>query len=556
MQDGHGDSAEATLRDRVSKRFSALNRRDVIRAGVFGSAALALPLQRVVSARSTLSGRLASSKLPQPFTIPFAAPPVAQPYRSTGSGDFYKIRMQKINAEIIPGYQTPVYAYGFETPNSPYLGSVPGPTIRAKQGRRITVRYLNNLPPVHETLGYQQWTSVHLHGAASLPQFDGYASDVTRPGQYKDYIYENLQHARTLWYHDHGVHHTAENVYHGLLAMYLLSDADEQSLPLPKGDYDLPIVLGDAMFKSDGQLLFSLADDSGMFGDVITVNGRPWPVLKVKRRKYRFRILNGCVSRSFKYSLDTGDLLTVIGTDAGLMPAPQQVKEIRHGNAERYEVVIDFAKYQPGKRVVLRNSSPKNNENFANTDRIMAFDVVADDFDPSNNSVPDVLSSNNECMDLQPEQATGQLTLRFKRQGGEWTINERTWEDVVRSEFQFVERSVNHGDVEIWTLRNDSGGWTHPAHTHLVDFKILDRNGKPPFAYERGPKDVVYLGENEVVRVLVKFDAGYGRYMIHCHNLVHEDHDMMTQFEVVGPDNRGDDPLGTPCKDQPEADDL
>ena len=219
-------------------------------------------------------------------------------------------------------------------------------------------------------------------------------------------------------------------------------------------------------------------------------------------------------------------------------------------------MVIDFAKYQPGKRVVLRNSSPKNNENFANTDRIMAFDVVADDFDPSNNSVPDVLSSHNECMDLPPEQATGQLTLRFKRQGGEWTINERTWEDVVRSEFQFVERSVNHGDVEIWTLRNDSGGWTHPAHTHLVDFKILDRNGKPPFAYERGPKDVVYLGENEVVRVLAKFDAGYGRYMIHCHNLVHEDHDMMTQFEVVGPDNRGDDPLGTPCKDQPEADDL
>jgi FtsP/CotA-like multicopper oxidase with cupredoxin domain len=555
MRDGTSDGAATPRRDQVSKRFSRLNRRDVIKAGVFGSAALALPIQQVVSARSALTGRMASSKLPKPFTIPFVVPPVAQPYKSTDTGDFYKIRMQKVNAEIIPGYQTPVYAYGFETPNSPYLGTVPGPTIKARQGRRVTVRHVNNLPPVHETLGYQQWTSVHLHGAASLPQFDGYASDVTRPGQYKDYIYENLQHARTLWYHDHGVHHTAENVYHGLLAMYWLSDTDEQSLPLPKGDYDLPIILGDAMFKSDGQLLFSLADDSGMYGDVITVNGKPWPVLKVKRRKYRFRILNGCVSRSFKYSLDTGDLMTVIATDAGLVPSPQKVKEIRHGNAERYEVVIDFAKYPPGKRVVLRNSSPKNNENYVNTDKIMAFDVVADAFDESNNSVPDVLGTDNECMNLTVDQAVAQRTFRFQRQGGEWTINERTWEDIVDSNFQFVEASVNHGDVEMWTLRNDSGGWFHPAHIHLIDFKIVDRNGKPPFAYERGPKDVVYLGENEVVRVLATFD-GYGKYMMHCHNLVHEDHDMMTQFEVVAADNRGDDPLGTPCKDEPEDDDF
>ena len=65
-----------------------------------------------------------------------------------------------------------------------------------------------------------------------------------------------------------------------------------------------------------------------------------------------------------------------------------------------------------------------------------------------------------------------------------------------------------------------------------MDFKILDRNGKPPFPYEQGPKDVAYLGENETVRVLVRFGPQQGQYMMHCHNLVHEDHDMMVQLNV------------------------
>ena len=53
--------------------------------------------------------------------------------------------------------------------------------------------------------------STHLHGSASLPQYDGYASDLTMPGQVKTYHYPNIQDARTLWYHDHGVGITAQN---------------------------------------------------------------------------------------------------------------------------------------------------------------------------------------------------------------------------------------------------------------------------------------------------------------------------------------------------------
>ena len=93
-------------------------------------------------------------------------------------------------------------------------------------------------------------------------------------------------------------------------------------------------------------------------------------------------------------------------------------------------------------------------------------------------------------------------------------------------------------DVEIWEFENKSGGWFHPVHVHLVDFKILGRKEgdgkpqKPAYPWERGPKDVVYVAEGEIVRMIMKFGPQKGKYMIHCHNLIHEDHDMMTQFQV------------------------
>ncbi|MFD1052946.1 multicopper oxidase family protein [Terrabacter terrigena] len=523
----------------------SLSRRDLMKLGVVGGAALALPLERTVSARSSSQGRLASSRLPRPFTLPFRTPPVLRPHRTDATTDFYKVYMKPLQAEVVPGLQTPLWGYN---------GLVPGPTVKVAQGRQTVMRQVNNLPRKHPLLNYTPWTSVHLHGSPSLPQYDGYASDITNPGQYKDYVYPNTQTGRTLWYHDHGLHHTAENVLMGLAAQYQLVDPLERSLPIPKGEFDVPLLVSDAMFASNGSLYFDNHSESGMYGDVVLVNGVPWPVMQVKRRKYRFRILNASISRSYQWSLDSGDPMTVIATDAGLMPRPQKVQRFRHGAAERYEVVIDFSKMPVGRRVVLRNTSPKNNIDYENTNKVMAFDVVADPFDTSYNSVPDLLNPTNPAMLLTAKDAVRTRQLNLVREHGMWTINGHTWDDVVKSKFDLVEANPREGDVEIWEIRNSSGGWFHPVHIHLIDFRILDRNGKPPMPHELGPKDVVYVGENETVRVVARFE-GRGKYMIHCHNLVHEDHDMMSQFEVLA-DHDVSDPLSDPCKGLPETSDL
>jgi FtsP/CotA-like multicopper oxidase with cupredoxin domain len=318
----------------------------------------------------------------------------------------------------------------------------------------------------------------------------------------------------------------------GLVGQYHMHDDVELGLPIPHGRYDVPLIVQDQLFQSNGELLWDDHSESGFYGDVVLVNGRPWPAMPVERRKYRFRILNASVSRSYEWALDTGDAFTVIGTDAGLMPAPQQTTSFRHGMAERYEVVIDFAKYRPGQRVVLRNLMPPNNIDYDTVANVMAFDVVGDATDLSNNSVPDVLNPNPAVMGLQAADAKVTRRFAFERKQGQWTINGQTWANVIDSGYRQVVANPAAGDVEIWELQNQGGGWFHPVHIHLVDGKMLDRNGRPPMPHERGAKDVYYVGENETVRTIMRFTPQVGRYMMHCHNLVHEDHDMMVQFEV------------------------
>src|SRR5919108_233911 len=283
-------------------------------------------------------------------------------------------------------------------------------------------------------------------------------------------------------------------------------------------------------------------------------NGATPPKMNVEPRKYRFRVLNASVSRSFDLSLSTGEPLVVIGTDGGLMPQPQSCSHVKVGMAERYEIVIDFAKYKPGQQVVLKNSSPKNNIDYDTTNVICAFVVKDHVTDSRNNEVPRDLNPNMRVMGLTEKDAVATRTMRFERKNGHWTVNGQTWEDVVNSDYELTVANPKFGDVEIWELENPGGGWFHPVHIHLVDFKVLDRDGRAPEPYEQGPKDVVYVGESETVRVIMRFENQRGKYMMHCHNLVHEDHDMMVQFEVG---DGGDDPIkADPCRSVSEMTDL
>ena len=526
-----------------------VSRRSVLQLGGLGALAvggLTVPWSSAVVAKS--ASELDESLLPRPYRRGFVPPPVLAPSQM-GEDEFgrfatYVINQKPAMAQVLPSGQM-MHGFG-------YNGSIPGPTIHVDRGVRVVAKVRNLLPEVHPMFGHRFVTSTHLHGNPSLPEYDGYASDVTPPGSSKVYQW-TTEHttARTLWYHDHAVHHTAQNAYTGLAGQFHVHDPAERALLPTQSPYDVPLTVTDVMFAADGRLAYDDRGTSGLWGDVILVNGVPWPVMRVQRRVYRFRMLNASISRSYRPTLFPAGSVHMVATDAGLMPRSREVGSWRHGSAERYEFLIDFRNYSAGQRVELRNLSNENNRDFDNTDKIMAFDVTDDPVDvgdPTWNLIPDTLVTH-EVMTLTRDMAKRRRRLEFKKDGldDEWTINGRTWDDIVASGFREVVANPDLGDIEVWTLETGGGGWFHPVHTHLVDQQILSRDGRAPFDYELGPKDTIYVGENESVDVVIKFGPHRGRYMIHCHNLPHEDHDMMVQFSIgLGPDEVDPhDPIGS-----------
>lgn len=491
-----------------------ISRKEMLALGLFGSAAMMLPLGRVARGFS-IDGE---SPRYTPFSALMPNPAPLAPTSRTATTDYYTVAMREAPTEIIPGIQTRIWGYN---------GTYPGPTIRTRKNRKVEVRFVNNLP---------EGTSIHTHGAYVDGDSDGHPSDIIQPGAFKDYYFGNEQNARTQWYHDHVEHHTAMHVYKGLAGFYIIEDDYEKNLKLPSGAQDVPMVIADRLFNADGSLNYpsSVVSNEGFYGDVIAVNGKAQPRFEVAARKYRFRILNGSNARPYKLALSNGRSFTLIGTEGGLREKPVEITELPIWPAERYEVVIDFAKYPVGTKIVLKNLLGEQ----GTTDQVMRFDVVRKERETA--TVPAVLRPEADTLDathLPTTVAAATVTRHweFAKNNGLFTINGMIWDK------NRIDAAPKEGATEIWEFENGGGGWAHPVHVHLLNFKILDRNGQPPLVHEQGWKETVILNEGDTARVLMKWPKVpvgpkpgpyVRRYPFHCHNVEHEDHDMMLQFEV------------------------
>ncbi|KAF2756142.1 Cupredoxin [Pseudovirgaria hyperparasitica] len=461
----------------------------------------------------------------QPLPIPgVKAPKYTFTNPQTGGPiDYYELEIKPFQRKQYPNLAKSARMVGYD-------GQFPGPTIDIEQGRESVVRYINN---------GDRPASTHLHGSYSRAPFDGYADDHIDVGQYKDYYYPNQQNARTLWYHDHVVDHTAENVYFGMAGLYLLHDQHERDLALPTGKYDIPLLIMARQYNSDGTLWDPEKndEDTSIYGDVVEVNGQPWPNLKVEPRKYRFRLLDGGISRTFKLFLNADQKnnqrvpFYVIGSDCGLLAQSVVTDLVTISIAERWDVVIDFSQFA-GQNVTLRNDHEEVNPDteYLGTDRVMRFIVGTTVSDSSNNGAVPVQLRD---VPFPPQdQSVNTRHFEFGRGGSNWVINGIGWHDTADRLLAAPQR----GSIEIWELENGGGGWSHPIHVHLVDFQVISRTGsdRSVLPYESAAQqDVVWLGPGETVRVIARFSPWPGLYMFHCHNLIHEDHEMLAEFNVT-----------------------
>jgi FtsP/CotA-like multicopper oxidase with cupredoxin domain len=450
-----------------------------------------------------------------------------------------------------------------------HQGTFPGPTYYARYGEQILVRNFNDLPPPSQNGGFGiPEVSTHLHNLHSPSESDGFPCDFFPSGKFYDHHYTNVlagfssthqpdgdidESLSTLWYHDHRVDFTSQNVYKGLGGFYILYNQFDTGnettgfrLPgVPGADFysqvqfDIPLMLSDRVFDpSTGLLFFDLFNLDGILGDKFLVNGKIQPFFEVEPRRYRFRVLNGGPSRWYQVFLtDRGSNTQIpfwmISNDGNLLPRPLNVTSITLGVAERQDIVVDFRNFA-GKTLYLENrleqtdgrgptgnTLPAGAGNFVLQFRVKSTVSATDrSADPSTQTFYALPARTNTPRIIR--------TFDFQRGNGQWMINGK----LMDADCSGVRLRVQKNTAENWVLQNNSGGWMHPIHIHVEEFQILSRNGGAPPVFENARKDVAELHHGERVMFQQKFRDWEGRYPLHCHNVVHEDHAMMLRWDI------------------------
>ena len=508
-----------------------------------------------------------------------------------------------------------------------------------------------------QDFGAPDWSFLtHLHNGHTAPESDGNPHYSMRygpkrhgyaPELWVDNLYLNwpaggqdCEKQSFFWFHDHRMDHTGSNVYKGMVGLYPIYDpkngmdmGDEtQGLRLPgvrtnnpDGSfdvaYDIPLAFYDCRLDDgvtihqdihDGQGEFPLAGNPrkhpewwgktfykhfpnhGFTGDIFTVNGTAYPVLEVKRRKYRFRFLDASVSRIYEFKLMsstqgpksavslgyTGNELqgqyripdaqqcmkfTQIASDGGLLPLPIPRDSFELWPAKRREFIVDFTKYQDGTPttkgdvIYLTNvMKMPDGRMWSNSSRsapdpaykVPVLKIVIGDDAPDNSVIPSGL-----MRDIPPLPSNWQslmdnrLIFEVERgsAGGEieWLINGVQFDPTVvatslknkAGNTPPAQQKVN--SFNLWEIRNGGGGWVHPFHLHMEEHRTVMRNGKITTTADKGHpedasrEDLVALDPSESVIIYRGFRDFVGPYVAHCHNLAHEDHAMMFGWEIT-----------------------
>jgi FtsP/CotA-like multicopper oxidase with cupredoxin domain len=499
----------------------------------------------------------------------------------------------------------------------------------------------------------------HLHNGHTAPESDGnpHYSFLFGPqakgypvGSFVDNLYLNWpagndsrEKQSFFWFHDHRMDHTGSNVYKGMVGLYPIYDPENnldagdetQGLRLPgvrtnhadgsfDVDFDIPLALYDTRLDDGvtnhkdfhdgigefpaagnprthpewwGKTFYKHFPNHGFVGDIFTINGTAFPVLEVKRRKYRFRFLDASISRIYdlklmtstkgpktaislgykdvemqgQYRIEDGQQCmrwTEIADDGGLLPFPITRDSFELWPAKRREHIVDFTKYQDGSPtkkgdvIWLTNTMKMEDGRMWNASsrfsadpkyKIPMMKIVIGDDAPDNSVLP---GPTKKLRDLPPLPSNWQTLLDdrliFELQRGsaggeiEWLINGKEFDPT--TELTSLTNKAGHAfkatpkknSFNLWEIRNGGGGWVHPFHLHMEEHRTVMRNNKdvtvtadPGHPDDISREDLVALDPSESTIIYRGFRDFVGPYVAHCHNLAHEDHAMMFGWTIV-----------------------
>lgn len=506
-----------------------------------------------------------------------------------------------------------------------------------------------------QDFGSPEWQFLtHLHNAHTAPESDGnpHQSMIAgprdhgyEPGMWVDNLYLNYpaggddrEKQSFFWFHDHTMDYTGANVYKGLVGLYPIYDPkhgkdmgdERRGLRLPgvrrnhpdgsfDVDYDIPLAVFDCSLDDGltrhhdmhdreyprannpgthpewwGKTYHKHFPSHGFVGDIFTVNGTAYPVLHVKRRKYRLRFLDASVARIYEFKLmssTTGPKsaaslgykdeelqgqyripdgqqcmqFTQIATDGGLLPFPITRDSFELWPAKRREVIVDFTRYQDGSpttkgdviyltnimKMTAGRMWDKSSRDGVDPDyKIPMLKIVIGDRAPDHSRVPQRMRALPPLPRNWRSMLDNRMIFEVERgsAGGEieWLINGEQFDphNVIRSLPNRNGRTPRalqkRGSFNVWEIRNGGGGWVHPFHLHMEEHRVLMRDGQdvtrralPSHPDDRSREDLVALDPGESVIVYRGFRTFVGPYVAHCHNLLHEDHAMMFGWSIV-----------------------
>jgi blue copper oxidase len=429
---------------------------------------------------------------------------------------------QNTSSQLIKGQTSSVYGYH---------NSILGPMIKANNGDSISINFMNQLT---------EETNIHWHGLVIPQAMDGHPDHIIPSGSSFNYQFNINQRAGMYWYHPHPEMKTSKQVFMGLAGFFIVNDVEEENLNLPKNEFEIPLVIQDKRINSDYSLNYTPTETdkmNGYLGQYILINGLHSTYKEVESTYYRVRILNGSTARIYNLALSTNAQFTVIGSDGGLLSTPEKVSSLLLAPGERIDILIDFSGLSIGSEVYLQ-SNTFDGASIQGTEQFKLLKFLVTKKSNQSFTIPTLLST------ITPINTSPSLKVRTWVLGGGMsgmgsmpgmtmnmphTINDKTY---VSSE---ILASVKAGDTEIWEIDNSMNTEIHPFHIHGVQFQVLSRTGGRGqlIASEKGWKDTVLLMAYEKVRVIITFPQNKGKYVIHCHNLEHEDSGMMVNYEIV-----------------------
>jgi FtsP/CotA-like multicopper oxidase with cupredoxin domain len=411
-------------------------------------------------------------------------------------------------------------------------GTYPAPTLRARRGDVFELRLENRLA---------ESTNIHWHGLAAPAEADGYPTDLVLPGGARQYRFQIAERAGTYWYHPHPDGRTGAQVYSGMAGFFIVEDDEERAVGLPAGEQDVPLLLQDRRRTADDSFRYAPTPMdlmAGYLGDAALVNGEPDAELSVAATPYRFRLLNGSNARIFRVALDDGREFQVIAGDGGLLERPVASTALFLGPGERVEILVDFSRDPIGRSIQLVSlpfsvggggMGPGMGMGGTSTQGA-AFSLLRLAVQRQGPVTAPLPAQLVPLQRLDPGRAEVRrrfvMEMRMPPFAGNFTINGRSF-DAGR-----VDVRVERGVVETWEVVNASSE-PHPFHVHATQFQVVSRSSGPLGPHELGMKDTVLVWPGETVRLAMRFEHHAGLYVLHCHNLEHEDAGMMLNLEVL-----------------------